>query len=63
MNEDRLPGMTFERTIARLFRMDDATWLRHAHPWSVILRFTVLPLLILAFWNRLWLGWLAVIRL
>lgn len=55
--------MTFERTIARPFGMDDATWLRHAHPWSVILRFTVLPLLILAFWNRLWLGWLAVIRL
>ncbi len=51
--------MTFERTIARLFRMDDATWLRHANPWSVILRFTVLPLLILAFWSRLWLGWWA----
>ena len=49
--------MTLERTIAQLFRMDDATWLRHANPWSGILRNTALPLLIMAFWSRLWLGW------
>jgi len=53
--------MTLERTIARLFSMDDATWLRHANPWSGILRNTALPLLIIAFWSRLWLGWWAVI--
>jgi hypothetical protein len=53
--------MTLERTIARLFRMDDETWLRHANPWSVILRFTALPILIFAFWSRLWLGWWAVV--
>jgi len=54
--------MTLERTIGQLFRMDDATWLRHANPWSVILRFTtVLPVLILALWSRLWLVWWAVI--
>ena len=53
--------MTLERTIAQLFRMDDATWLRHANPWSGILRNTALPLLIMAFWSRLWLGWWAVI--
>jgi hypothetical protein len=47
--------MTFERTIARLFRMDDTTWLRHANPWSGILRNTALPALIVAFWSRLWL--------
>ena len=41
--------------------MDDATWLRHANPWIVILRFTVLPVLILALWSRLWLVWWAVI--
>ena len=35
--------MTLERTIAQLFRMDDATWLRHANPWSGILRLTALP--------------------
>jgi hypothetical protein len=53
--------MTLERTIAQLFRMDDATWMRHANPWSVILRNTALPALIIAFWSRLWLGWWAVI--
>ena len=53
--------MTFERTIAQLFRMDDTTWLRHANPWSGILRNTALPALIVAFWSRLWLGWWAVI--
>jgi hypothetical protein len=53
--------MTLERKIARIFALDNATWLRHANPWSVILRFTVLPILILAFWSRVWLGWWAVI--
>jgi hypothetical protein len=53
--------MTPERMIARAFALDDATWLRHANPWSVILRFTVLPVLIGAFWSRSWLGWWAVV--
>ena len=53
--------MTLERKIARAFALDDVTWLRHANPWSVILRFTVLPILVLAFWSRLWFGWWAVI--
>jgi hypothetical protein len=53
--------MTLEKTIAQLFKMDDATWLRHANPWSVALRNTVLPLLVLAFWSRLCLGWWAAI--
>lgn len=47
---------TLERRIASLFRLDDETWRRHANPWSVVLRNTALPLLILAFWCRLWLG-------
>jgi len=53
--------MTLERTIAGFFRLDDAAWMRHANPWSVILRNTVLPVLIIAFWSRLWLGWWAVV--
>nr|WP_218133241.1 DUF6653 family protein [Methanofollis tationis] len=36
--------------------MDEETWARHANPWSVWTRNTVLPLLILAFWSRVWLG-------
>jgi hypothetical protein len=45
------------QSFARLFRMDDATWQRHAHPWCFWTRLTVLPLLFLAIWSRLWLGW------
>jgi len=52
--------MTIERKIARSFALDDAAWLRHANPWSVALRNTVLPLLVIALWSRLWLGWWAV---
>ena len=51
------PAMTLERKIASAFRMDDETWKRHANPWSVWTRNTVLPLLILAFWSRAWLKW------
>jgi len=45
--------MTIERTIAHVFRLDDMAWMRYANPWSVILRNTVLPVLIIAFWCRL----------
>ena len=53
--------MTLERKIANTFALDNESWLRHANPWSVILRNTVLPALVLAFWSRLWLGLWAVI--
>lgn len=49
--------MTIEARLAKMFALDDRTWLRHANPWSVWTRNTVLPLLILAVWSRLWLGW------
>lgn len=55
--------MTLERKIAGVFALDDETWLRHANPWSVLLRNTVLPLLIVAVWSRLWLGWYALVPL
>jgi hypothetical protein len=41
--------------------MDDDTWARHANPWSVWSRTTVLPALILAAWSRVWLGWWALV--
>ncbi|OPX64882.1 MULTISPECIES: DUF6653 family protein [unclassified Methanoregula] len=55
--------MTLERNIAKAFALDDMTWRRHANPWSVALRNTALPLLVLAIWSRLWLGWYALIPL
>lgn len=56
--------MAFENTVANFFRMDEAAWARHANPWSVFTRATVLPLLIVAIWSRVWIGqwsWLLVV--
>lgn len=43
--------------IADAFRMTDEVWRRHANPWSVWTRFAAIPLMILAVWSRVWLGW------
>jgi hypothetical protein len=43
--------------IISIFRMGEDTWERHANPWSVWSRTTVLPVLILAAWSRVWIGW------
>ncbi len=43
--------------------MDAAAWARHGNPWSVATRFTVLPLIVLAIWSRVWLGWGALLPL
>jgi Family of unknown function (DUF6653) len=48
--------MTLERGFEVALGMDDATWRRHANPWSVWTRATVLPLVIVAVWSRAWLG-------
>jgi hypothetical protein len=55
--------VTLERKLAVAMSMDDPTWLRHANPWSVWSRASVLPLVILAVWSREWLGswsWVAI---
>lgn len=44
----------FERSIVSTMKMNEATWLRHANPWSVWTRFTCLPLIVLALWSRQW---------
>lgn len=41
----------------RWMGMDDATWDRHANPWSVDTRFAILPGLAAAIWARTWIGW------
>jgi hypothetical protein len=45
------------KNISALFGMDDRTWARHANPWSVWTRVAILPLLALAIWSRVWIGW------
>ena len=51
--------MTLERGLANLFRLTDDNWMKHANPWSVWTRYSVLPLIILVFWSRVWIGWWA----
>lgn len=53
--------MAWADRIATAFAMDEKTWMRHANPWSVWTRVFTLPLLILAIWSRVWLGWAAIV--
>lgn len=53
--------MPFEKQIATVFVMSEEAWARHANPWSVWTRNTALPLLIIAVWSRVWLGWWAIV--
>ena len=49
--------MTVEQKMAQLFRMDEKARRSHSNPWSVYSRFSMVPLIGLAFWSRVWLGW------
>jgi hypothetical protein len=49
------------RSLERLMAMDDRVWRRHANPWSGWTRVTALPLLVLAIWSRVWIGWWAML--
>ena len=52
---------TIESKIAKKFKMDDKTWMKHANPWSVYTRTLSLPILIIAIWSRIWFGWWSLI--
>lgn len=41
----------------RVMGMSDEAWQRHMNPCSGWSRITILPLLVLAIWSRIWLGW------
>jgi len=53
--------MTFERKIAKLFKLTDENWMKHTNPWSVWTRYSGLPIIVLAFWSRVWIGWWSLI--
>jgi hypothetical protein len=53
--------MKVEQKVAAIFKMSDEAWQRHANPWSVWTRNTVLPILVLAIWSRVWLGWWSLV--
>lgn len=48
--------MNIEKVFEKIFGLDDDTWLRHANPWSVYSRYTVLPSIVIAVWSRVWIG-------
>lgn len=53
--------MILEKRFARLFGMDEKARRRHTNPWSVLTRISAIPLLGLAFWSRVWLGWWSLV--
>lgn len=53
--------MTLERRISKIFNLTDENWMKHSNPCSVWTRYSVLPLIVLAFWSRLWIGWWCLI--
>ena len=55
--------MDLFRATEHSMAMSDDVWMRHANPWSVWTRFTCLPLILLAIWSRIWLGWWALVPL
>jgi hypothetical protein len=53
--------MTSENLISKIFNLTEDNWMKHANPWSVWTRYSVLPVIIAAFWSRVWIGWWSVI--
>lgn len=43
--------------VAQLFHMSDDVWARHANSWSVWTRVASFPLLLVAIWSHVWIGW------
>ena len=52
---------TVEEFLVKAFSMSDTVWERHANPLSVLTRYSVLPILVIAFLSRIWLGWWSVV--
>ena len=45
----------------RIMAMNPAVWARHVNPWSGWSRVSILPLLAVAVWSRVWIGWWALL--
>jgi hypothetical protein len=52
-----------EHKIESVFHMSPEVWSRHANPLSVWTRYAALPLLIIAVWSRVWIGWWSVLAI
>ncbi|MDP3527007.1 MAG: hypothetical protein Q8S27_20730 [Hoeflea sp.] len=49
--------MRIDKAMESSMAMGEATWARHANPWSVWTRVPLLALFALAIWSRIWIGW------
>ncbi len=49
------------RATERAMGMSDSVWERHANPWSGWTRVATMPLLAIAIWSRVWIGWWSLI--
>lgn len=50
-------SMKIFNKVAKFFGLNDETWIQHANPWSVWSRMCILPLLAVAVWSHVWIGW------
>ncbi|MEM6491570.1 MAG: DUF6653 family protein [Pseudomonadota bacterium] len=53
--------MSYAAAIARIFRLDDEGWRRHANPWSGWTRVASGPLLFAAVWSAHGIGWWSLV--
>jgi len=47
--------------VSKFFGLNNKTWMQHSNPLSVYTRMFVLPLLALAVWSRVWIGWYSLL--
>ena len=61
MDKEENKPMNLDEKVAQTFSMSETVWEKHANPWSVWTRTTVLPLVVIAIWSRAWFGWWSLI--
>jgi hypothetical protein len=53
--------VVYERIASRLMTMTDEVWMRHANPLSGWTRLWTFPVLFVAIWSYVWIGWWALV--